>query len=884
MALQHFYSRVPARVSMYNKADGFDTFAQSAELQREFVERELAPIYENKLNKIDVQVIRQNKMPCVYTQCTTRSGILLQNCISYLPLDYTGERSAYLSHSLIFSEEEKRFIFSSKEDTAVNPNLFVTSIDSFLITSPAASPNSEYPSLDYIPAQGTESAYLISSLSTETVKSFIYAILNSICGKGRNVCIKLPGENTVLSLQAVQFFNELLSILPVQLCSSISFASYVVDPAQYSNFKLRGVSCEFPDNLAKCVYVDFETNLIAGIQHDEVVANKSLVNFFYSLFENKALRTEFLEYMERATTAIPTLQNLNLKVLSNLVFLFQGGCGLFSEKEILPNDNAIYDYLCAYEKYRAALSEEYRMRSYQCLLRYSQKHQPIPKNIFAKVSRLYPSEPLAAKRIVMNIVLDLIHTDIMRDKLFTFIRSNYNEEDADMKQIIITDLCRVFYGGFLQSQLLMFFSEQFANELENSKSMIIEKLLLSIRTPAVQAKILAFLEQHYDNFSEYHKDRFYLTFLEMLPEHDALADCLVDLVNRFMVNESDTRKASLAQSLIDALETDYRKKDHLLMPLLLKHNGFSSDLITSLAFGAWQNRKIHEDYLHILRGYSLTQKADVLVRIFSLVGKPDYNRLLSEMTLLFQLDSEHTHLSRWLDVYDRLAKLPPKFIDRFNAAVILPSVCLTACDALDCRQYPDAMMRLDNYANGYSTVRDCDQYVLLRHLRDMCDATICADYTEADRHLAYLLKTPAQLPRMAQYMEDVVIDPNVLSPEAVLALRILATILRDGNAGLDKVYRIAQEGITPTDCMLRFITVCSPMSDAGPTLSSLITAADSGLPMVISAFSAAYGKGTLHWLHTHLPQGTSFAVIVEDIVRTQKKASGSFFSNLFRRK
>ena len=51
MAKQHFYSRVPARISMYNRADSFDTFAHSEGLDREFIERELAPVYENKLNK-----------------------------------------------------------------------------------------------------------------------------------------------------------------------------------------------------------------------------------------------------------------------------------------------------------------------------------------------------------------------------------------------------------------------------------------------------------------------------------------------------------------------------------------------------------------------------------------------------------------------------------------------------------------------------------------------------------------------------------------------------------------------------------------------------------------------------------------------------------------
>ena len=42
MALQHLYSRVPARASMFNKADGYDTFACSDGLTREFIERELS--------------------------------------------------------------------------------------------------------------------------------------------------------------------------------------------------------------------------------------------------------------------------------------------------------------------------------------------------------------------------------------------------------------------------------------------------------------------------------------------------------------------------------------------------------------------------------------------------------------------------------------------------------------------------------------------------------------------------------------------------------------------------------------------------------------------------------------------------------------------------
>jgi hypothetical protein len=50
MARQHFYSRVPARVSLYNKCDGFDTFAKSGSISGELVMGELATMYKDKLD------------------------------------------------------------------------------------------------------------------------------------------------------------------------------------------------------------------------------------------------------------------------------------------------------------------------------------------------------------------------------------------------------------------------------------------------------------------------------------------------------------------------------------------------------------------------------------------------------------------------------------------------------------------------------------------------------------------------------------------------------------------------------------------------------------------------------------------------------------------
>ncbi len=95
------------------------------------MERELSAVYENKLGKQDAEAVRTGKMPVVYSQCCLRSGQLVQSCVTYLPKDYTGERSAYLCHSLILSDEEKQRIFCSRDNALLNPAMFVSDAGEF---------------------------------------------------------------------------------------------------------------------------------------------------------------------------------------------------------------------------------------------------------------------------------------------------------------------------------------------------------------------------------------------------------------------------------------------------------------------------------------------------------------------------------------------------------------------------------------------------------------------------------------------------------------------------------------------------------------------------------------------------------------------------------
>ena len=882
MAWQHFYSRVPARVSMYNRADSFDTFAQSAGLTREFVERELAFVYENKLNKNDITVIRKGEMPCVYTQCSTRSGALVQNCISYLPLDYTGERSAYLSHSLVYTPEEKKQVLTTGE-TILHPGLFVTDVSGFDLTAPGATPDAEYPEKAYTPSEEPGTHWLAREVYPETARSFLYAVLNALCGKGRNVFFKLSGDEGRLSQSAVELFNELLSILPYQLRGGLSFASYVTDPTQYANHKLKGVCAQFPDNAAaKCVYFDFETNLIVGVQHDEVVANKALLSFFYSLLENKALREEFLGYMERAAEAVPGLQNLNLKVLSSLVFLFQCSCGLFPEQEILPNDNMVYEYLCAYEKYRVALNEEYRMQAYRCMQRYPLNHLAIPKNIFAKASRLYSTEPRSAKRIFMNIVLELIHTDIMRDKLFAFIRSNYKTEDPDVKEIIIADLSRVFYGGFLQNQILTFFSEQFPEESEASKSLIVEKLLLSIRTPAVQGKILAFIDEHYENLSTAHRDSFYDTFLEMLPECDALADTLVKMVSGHIEKESPERKEQLARRLTEVLENDYRRREHNMMPILVAHPGFCRDLVEALVFGPWQSRKIYGEYLQLLKGRSVSERTEALVRAFTLVPELDKEKLLPEAIGLYTAEGEGD-LYLWLELAEQLKSLPRAFAQKIHITVVEPNVAKRAEDVFDTRWRTDGIVLLEAYAKKHPTVMEGEAYRTIKLYQGMIERAEAQDYPQAADLMEQLRQREDLAGKIAGHMAACAMKPATQTPGTVLCLELLQGILLEGVAPIGKAYRKRADYDTAENVMELLLSVCLPISVVSSVLPAM-TDPRAGVESVVTAFSTGFGKGAHHWLKNRLPAGHPFGDHLEEKLRGQKSQSTSFLSKLFGKK
>ena len=901
MAKQHFYSRVPARASMYNRTDGFDTFAHSEGLERSFVEKEMAPVYENKLTKNDMDAVRLGQMPVVYSQSVLKTGQVVQSCVSYLPKDYTGERCAYLCHSLLLSDEELEALHSG-ENSLLNPAMFTADISFMDLQSQTA--DGAYPEKDYVPAAGEDPAELTQNMDSNGLKAFLYGLLSILCAKGKSIYCKLPGE-----LEALRFLRMVATVVPYHLRRELSFVTYVTDLNQYNHVKIKFMAPNCPEPAkGKGIFVDLATGLVTGMPAADLVA-KAPVEFFYSLLSDSSLRRDFLTFADTVVKAMPSLKKLNLKALSDLVFLFSGASGLFETQKVLPTDEHVYNLFATYEKYREALRETYRCNVYQCLQRYPDKHLAIPKNIFSKLSKLYPTDAPAAKQIAVHAVLELIHTDIMRDKLFVFLRNNYENEAPDVQNMIDMDLCSVFYGGFLQEQILAFFSDHFAQMPEQVRQTIFDKLMLSIRTVSVQAKILQFVKDNYGIFSEKEKEQFYATAFEMLPECDSLAAELVPLLNSCLAREGQPLRQQTAMQLAALLEADYRKKEHLLLPILCSDYGFCYETVLLLVLGPWNNRKAYEEYLQLLRQREMLTKTRELAYIAQVLsGREEalVAKLLLELEQLYATDLDKTDLYQWLEA-DRVVK---EQLEQYNQSiawligsnVIQKAIVQQVADAF-LLERKDGVQIIAQYAKDNPFLTKAPQYQPVQQFLQLIQAAQGQQQEAVFRALDWLCKQTALSGAMANTLRRTYLDWETQNPEEAALYEISSNALAGSGLLSQQLYSgckayyvgivrenqpklpaVKAERLAADQAgalILRYlVTACNE----SPALCRLACEDVDGLREFAQYFCTDHGIGGEKWMLARLNDAP---VCLTEAVRTAaagaKPQSSSFLARLFKK-
>ena len=860
MSYQHFYSRVPARVSYFNKRDGFDTFAYSASLERDFILGELATVYAGKLDIHDPVRVRRGEIPVVYSQACLPSGRLVQTAVKYLPTDFTGERSAYLAHSQVFTEDERESVVHSTLVDVLNPDMFITDVSRFNLTDRNALPNPNCPEANYIPRPIINHKAKISSYNPEMMKSFIYAVLSAALEGGRSVYFRLPVADSLVSGASVEFINAVLSILPFNVREKMSFVSYVSTPLAYPGFMLKGVGSSFVGVAPEDgVFYDFASGVVTGQQ---VVKEQGLniSSFLYSLFEYRKIRDEFLPFVQRIVDSYEDL-TLDINTLKDISFLFWQCSGFYVEKTVLPNDDSISKFFDIYEKFRGGLITDHRVQAYRCLGRYSEAQIAIPDGVFSRISKLYPNECVEAKAVALDVLLKLIHVDLMRDSLFCFISRNYPTETDGVKAVIVANLARVFYGGFLQNNILAFFDMYFRREPVNTKDVILDKLLLSIRTPEIQGHIVVFLDRHYAALNATQRLKVCTTCLEMLPECDQLSSLLISLINRRIGRDSRDIRSLMDSKLSEMIGAYFSAGDSRLATMFIENPGFCEDVVLKYALNQQPGSDMIIGLLAAMPGH---KRADKLIRACKLAEGGAGNLYLE---LLFRFGGVMVAVwpSTLKEILERDAVaeqiIPADTVELFRQVVIYPAVLFTMYQAFGMDEGSVGIDSVVAYAEKNPYIASSLEYRMILDYLDMTRKCNLGDIEAAFKHVVSLPESAELRASIAAYLKANAYKPDIQDAETTAGYELLMNYLSTSSFAFDQIYtkyakyfeeaRIDEGGLKnlrpdrkgACDAVELVLSLASEICEADDGLADVVADDSSGLKEAIKSFISFYSLG-----------------------------------------
>ncbi len=861
MSHQHFYSRVPARVSLFNKRDGFDTFAHSASLTRDFILTSLAPAYAGKLEIHSPVKLRRGEIPLVYTQTVLDTGDVVQTAVRYLPKDFTGERSAYIAHSMVLTDEERASVLFSPGYDSFNPQVFFTDIDAFKLTDRSSAGNPALADRPYIPRPLSDGKEIISAYNSEMMKSFIFSIVSSIIGDGREVYFKLPCADSEASDRALELINAVMSILPYSLRQRLSFVSFITNPDSYEGFKLKCVGADvmgIPHE--KGAFYDFSTGEVTG-QSVEYQRNTVHSGFLYSLFDYSNIKDEFHAFVEKIVEKYESL-DFDLQVLRDMIFTFWQCSGFYVENSILPDDESISNFFDIYEKYRDGIEIRHRVQAYRCLSRYADEQIAIPDSVFSRLSRLYPKECVEAKAVALDVLLNLIHVDLMRDSLFCFISRNYMGETEGVKAVIISNLCRVFYGGFLQQNILTFFDMYFRREPVHIRDLILDKLLLSIRTPEIQGRIVYFLDRYYPLLNAAQKLKICTTCLEMLPECDALSGLLVGLINRRIGRDSSDIATVMDGQLAALLGSNLASGDGRLAAIFLEATGFCESIALRHALNSSVGVEI---IIGILAAMPAHVRADKLIRAYAIAKDPSVG-LYSAMIHRFDGVQVAVSPSILKEVLDQdtaaEAALPSAILAQFRQIIIYPAAARIVHQAIKMGDDSVGVDRILKYAEDNPAFAGRAEYkVILDYLAIVRKCNI-ADAEGAFRVLCNLPDAAELRGDVAEYIKAHEYNPNVQDAETTIVFELVINYLSAGTFGFDELYskyqrqfeesRIDERNLNSImadrrgaiDAITLVLGCASDICDVSSLLSGATVRGESGLRDAIREFISFYGPGS----------------------------------------
>ena len=662
MAKQHLYTRVPAKLSMFKKELSYDTFAVSKGINEAYIKENLQKLCDYRQSPNEKDYILNDSMPNIYMSYFSRkTGELIQTCISFLPNDFTGEKHGFFAHSLVLNGEETEKIIKDPASSLITTSNFIHELDKTGVDFEGEKPAVDYPAISYNIAPCKDPACLVEEYDNTMLKELIYAFLGATSKGNKTINIDLGTDDLRrFSDDSVDFLNSFFSIFPFHLRSKLTYVTYTADikKSPMTFFKVR-----FVKDLDRQVVsskqsfsFNFAKKTVIGVKTEDTGYKKASreVDFMFNLLSDKTKREDFLNFFDRV---VPTAAEYRYEWLSSIILMYCRICECYEDDVILPNDDTVLELLNVYEKYRKLLTVTERCRVLGALNRYAEAKTVIPPQIFTKIRKIYISEPVPCKEVIMDVILTLIHTDGMRDKLFMFIKQTYPLETPAAREKISENLARVFYGQFLQTQILSLFSEYFDQESPATKVVILEKVVASVRSEQIQDQVIAFLDKYYMHLAPKLRNKVRSELYKELPEADKLTAKIINLFENHFLEEDEKTRERQIRSIFLRIEKAERTGNHKLIDIIMGDlydlKPMSTELLKIILIDVKNVRVFEYLMKKMLSGKHLRGVHDAIAIIYGNYNElpPETESALREgVTQLIIVNEERCNLFDYIDL------------------------------------------------------------------------------------------------------------------------------------------------------------------------------------------------------------------------------------------
>ncbi len=662
MAKQHLYTRVPAKLSMFKKELSYDTFAVSKGINEAYIKENLQKLCDYRQSPNEKDYILNDSMPNIYMSYFSRkTGELIQTCISFLPNDFTGEKHGFFAHSLVLNGEETEKIIKDPASSLITTSNFIHELDKTGVDFEGEKPWVDYPAISYNIAPCKDPACLVEEYDNTMLKELIYAFLGATSKGNKTINIDLGTDDLRrFSDDSVDFLNSFFSIFPFHLRSKLTYVTYTADikKSPMTFFKVR-----FVKDLDRQVVsskqsfsFNFAKKTVIGVKTEDTGYKKASreVDFMFNLLSDKTKREDFLNFFDRV---VPTAAEYRYEWLSSIILMYCRICECYEDDVILPNDDTVLELLNVYEKYRKLLTVTERCRVLGALNRYAEAKTVIPPQIFTKIRKIYISEPVPCKEVIMDVILTLIHTDGMRDKLFMFIKQTYPLETPAAREKISENLARVFYGQFLQTQILSLFSEYFDQESPATKVVILEKVVASVRSEQIQDQVIAFLDKYYMHLAPKLRNKVRSELYKELPEADKLTAKIINLFENHFLEEDEKTRERQIRSIFLRIEKAEKTGNHKLIDIIMGDlydlKPMSTELLKIILIDVKNVRVFEYLMKKMLSGKHLRGVHDAIAIIYGNYNElpPETESALREgVTQLIIVNEERCNLFDYIDL------------------------------------------------------------------------------------------------------------------------------------------------------------------------------------------------------------------------------------------